>query len=98
MPNPYFNYNKTAYYGLETGLQYINKIGELGYSLGANFVVQNSKILKYDEPNYRFDYQTRIGKPADSFWGLTNIGKFSSDAECIGNLLRSLTQCCMKVI
>jgi TonB-linked SusC/RagA family outer membrane protein len=81
--NPYFNYNKTAYYGVETGLQYINKIGELRYFLGANFVVQNSKILKYDEPNYRFDYQTRIGKPADSYWGLTNIGKFTSDADAM---------------
>lgn len=80
---PYFNFNKTAYYGLETGISYVNKIGELGYSVGATVVIQNSKILEYDEPDYRFDYQTRIGKSADSFWGLTYIGKFGSDAEAL---------------
>jgi TonB-linked SusC/RagA family outer membrane protein len=81
--NPYYNYNKTAFSGVESAIQYTNKIGDFRYSIGASAVVQNSKILKYDEPDYSFAYQTRIGKPADSYWGLTNIGKFQSDAEAL---------------
>lgn len=81
--NPWYNFNKIAFYGLESGIQFTGKAGEMRFSAGFNSVVQNSKILKYDEPDYRFDYQTRVGKPADSYWGLTSLGKFSSDAEAL---------------
>lgn len=79
--NSYANFNKIRYFGFETNIQYTDKIGGLCFSLGANATVQNSKILKYDQPNYRSDYQSRIGKPADAFWGLTYLGNFADDAE-----------------
>ena len=50
---PWFNYNKIRYYGLETALQYSDKIGALRFSVGGNATIQNSKILKFDQPNYR---------------------------------------------
>jgi TonB-linked SusC/RagA family outer membrane protein len=78
---PYYNYNKTAYYGIETGLNYAVKAGDLLLNLGGTAVFQQSKIIQYDEPNYRFEYQSRIGKPADSYWGHTFLGTFESDAE-----------------
>lgn len=78
---PRFNYNDTRYFGVEAALQLSDHTGSLGYSLGINATVQNSKIEKYDEPDYRFEYQTRVGKAADTYWGQTYLGKFSSDAE-----------------
>ena len=78
---PWYNYNKIKYTGVEIGLQYSSRAGLLRYSIGGNATVQNSKILKWDEPKYRFDYQTRVGKPTDAYWGLTYLGKFASDAE-----------------
>ena len=42
---------------LETGIQFTDNTGQLEYSFGANATIQNSKIEKYDEPAYRFDYQ-----------------------------------------
>ena len=78
---PWFNYNKIRYYGLETALQYSDKIGALRFSVGGNATIQNSKILKFDQPNYRFDYQSRIGQPIDAYYGQTYLGKFASDAE-----------------
>ena len=42
---------------------------------------RTAKSIKWDEPNYRFDYQTRVGKPTDAYWGQTYIGKFATDAE-----------------
>ena len=78
---PWFNYNKMRFFGVETGIQYSDKVGAVRFSVGGNASVQNSKILKYDEPAYRFDYQTRIGTPTDGYWGQTYLGKFSSDEE-----------------
>lgn len=80
---PWFNYNKTRYFGVETGIQWNNNAGQLEYSIGANATVQNSKIEKYAEPSYRFDYQFSAGRPADTYWGQTYIGKFSSDADAL---------------
>lgn len=78
---PYVNHNKYRYYGIETGLKITNNFGKLIYSVGGNATFQNSKIEKYDEPNYRFDYQFRNGQSVDTYWGLTYIGKFKSDEE-----------------
>jgi len=79
--SPWTNYNKINYFGLETGVVFTDKINQLSYSVGGNAAIQNSKILKFDEPGYRESYLSRIGKPADSYWGLTNMGKFTSDSE-----------------
>lgn len=80
---PRYNYNSTRYFGAETGIQFADKAGKFEYSFGANASVQNSKIEKYDEPQYRFDYQFRTGKAADTYWGLTYLGKFANDAEAL---------------
>jgi len=80
---PYYNYNKTRYFGLETGFQFMNKVGDFQYSFGASATIQNSERLEYDQPNYRFEYQLRTGKPADAYFGQTYIGKFATDAEAL---------------
>ncbi len=80
---PWFNYNQTRYFGTEIGIEYTNHEGQLEYSFGGNATVQNSNIVKYNEPAYRFDYQTRIGKATDTYWGQTYLGKFASDAEAL---------------
>lgn len=78
---PRFNSNRTRYFGLETGLQFTDKVGNLTYSIGGNATIQNSERLKYDEPSYRNDYQFRTGKPVDAYFGQTYLGKFATDAE-----------------
>lgn len=78
---PYLNYNKIRYYGLETGILFTDNIGELKYSIGGNATIQNSKFEKFDEPAYRYDYQSMIGRPADALLGLVYLGKFGTDAE-----------------
>jgi TonB-linked SusC/RagA family outer membrane protein len=78
---PWYNYNKTRYFGLETGMQYTDKAGDIEYTIGGFATIQNSKRLIYDQPNYRNAYQSRVGKPADAYFGQTYIGKFATDAE-----------------
>jgi hypothetical protein len=80
---PRFNYNDTRYFGVEAAMQFTDNAGSLEYSFGANATIQDSKIEKYDEPDYRFAYQTRVGTAADTYWGQACLGKFSSDAEAL---------------
>ena len=81
--SPYYNFNKTRYFGLETGLQFADRADDFFYSIGGSATIQNSERLKYDEPTYRFDYQSRVGKPVDAFFGQTYLGKFATDAEAL---------------
>jgi TonB-linked SusC/RagA family outer membrane protein len=80
---PNFNHNQTRYFGVETGLQFKNTSGNFRYSVGGNANIQDSKYVKWDEPDYRFDYQYLKGKSTDTYWGQTFIGKFKSDAEAL---------------
>jgi hypothetical protein len=80
---PRYNYNKTRYTGVEAGVQFTENVSDFGYSIGANATVQNSKLVKYDEPAYRNDYQLRTGSPVDTYWGQTYVGKFATDAEAL---------------
>jgi TonB-linked SusC/RagA family outer membrane protein len=80
---PYINYNDIRLFGLEAGIQYTGKSGNLNYVIGGSATIQNSKLKKYDSPNYRYDYQTRIGRSADTYWGQTCLGKFDSDEEAM---------------
>jgi TonB-linked SusC/RagA family outer membrane protein len=80
---PYINYNQYRYFGVETGIQYTDMIGNVEVSIGGDATIQNSEIVKYDDPNYRYDYQFRTGNPVDTYWGLNYLGRFSSDEEAL---------------
>ena len=77
----YFNYTVTNRQLLMTDLALTQKFGGVILTVGGNATFQQSKRLKYDEPDYRFDYQKRTGLPEDAIFGMTYLGKFSSDAE-----------------
>jgi TonB-linked SusC/RagA family outer membrane protein len=78
---PWYNFNNTRYNMLTADVQYSDKSGELEYSIGANATYNKGIREKYDEPNYRFDYQKRTGKPSDAIFGMVYEGKFGTDAE-----------------
>jgi TonB-linked SusC/RagA family outer membrane protein len=80
---PVYNYNSTRYSGIEIALNYKNNIRDFQYSIGGNATIQNSKIEKIDEPNYKFGYQSSVGLPEDAIFGLNYVGKFTSDADAL---------------
>ena len=79
--SPWYNYNKHRYHGVEMNVQYAGNTGDLRYSMGGNAAIQNSKILKQDEPAYREPYQSLIGQPTGSIRGYTYLGRYASDNE-----------------
>lgn len=78
---PYYNYTKVNRQALMTDVRLTQNFGKVSLTLGGNATIQNSKRLKYDEPDYRFDYQRRTGLPEDAIFGMTYLGKFKTDAE-----------------
>lgn len=79
--SPWYNYNKFRYYGAEFHLAYSGRSGNFKYRIAANANIRNSEVLKYDEPNYREPYRSRIGKSADLIMGYTYMGRYASDSE-----------------
>ena len=80
---PLVNFNKVSYQGIEIGMTYNDKVGQLNYSLGGNATVQNTKNVRLDEPAYSNSYQFRQGHASDTYYGLTYIAKFKDDAEAL---------------
>jgi TonB-linked SusC/RagA family outer membrane protein len=81
---PYYNFNKSRTNAFRTDWSFTQNIGEVQIIVGANTSVPVSKRVKYDEPNYRFDYQFRTGKVSDAIFGLHYLGKFATNDEAQG--------------
>ncbi len=81
---PYYNFNKTRTNAFLTDLSFTQRIGELLVTVGGNATIPVSTRVKYDEPNYRFDYQFRTGKVSDAIFGLHYLGKFATNDEAQG--------------
>lgn len=80
---PYSNYAESKHNSVTVDFKYTDKIGNLEFTLGGNATTVKGTRIKYDEPNYRFDYQKRTGKPTDAIFGQSYVGKFKTDAEAL---------------
>jgi hypothetical protein len=80
---PYVNYNSFSYRGVELGISYKNRAGDLFYMIGGNAFTQKAIVEQLDEPSYRNDYQKLTGGPADAIRGLLYLGRFASDEEAL---------------
>jgi TonB-linked SusC/RagA family outer membrane protein len=81
---PWFNIVNVKGSAVGIDVKFSDHAGDFSYAIGANaMVIPGDKVTKYDEPNYRYDYQKNVGKPSDAIWGLVNLGKFATDAETL---------------
>jgi TonB-linked SusC/RagA family outer membrane protein len=81
---PYINYGTTRYNAGALELQFSDRIGPVGITIGGNATTVKGIRVKYDEPNYRMEYMKRTGRPSDAIFGLDYLGKFETDAEAQG--------------
>lgn len=78
---PKLNYNESKYYGGELSLGFNDRVNDFRYSISTVLTLPRSKRIKFDEPNYRSDYQFRTGQPEDAYYGLVCDGYFKTDDE-----------------
>ena len=67
--------------GVEFGVNYRAKIGNVGIKLGGNLVYSVPKVLAADELNYPDDYRYKVGNPTDAMFGYVALGLFSDQTE-----------------
>ena len=80
---PAFNYIQARYNGIETALSVMKKEGDLKFNITGRASLPKAVWVRYDEPNYRYEYQLRTGQVIDAIRGQTYLGRFASDAEAM---------------
>lgn len=87
---PVGNFNETRYQGVELGLNYTEKLGDLKLNVGVNYLYSVSGIEKWEEPVYPENnkHLSKVGTSASAMWGLTSQGLYSpADFEVDGTTL-----------
>ena len=75
------NYGSNQNQGVELGLKYTQKVGDVSVRVGTNFVYSVPKILVIDELNFNEDYLRLNGKPTDAMFGFVALGLFKDQPE-----------------
>ena len=82
---PYVNVGETRNRGVDMSMEYHKQIGELFLNARGNFTYNRNNLVNNDEPDWKYKYQNRIGKPygigAGQPWGLLAVGLFESEEE-----------------
>ncbi len=82
---PYVNIGETENQGIDMSAEWNKKLGQWYLTARGNFTYNRNKLLNNDEPDWKYLYQNRIGKPygkgAAQPWGLVALGLFESEEE-----------------
>lgn len=83
LPND--NLNKNEYRGLEGMITYIDKIGELNYTISANITYSRFRDMERYKPRYGSSWDEYRNAPLDRWggilWGYQVVGRFQSEEE-----------------
>ncbi|HEX8038933.1 MAG TPA: SusC/RagA family TonB-linked outer membrane protein [Chryseosolibacter sp.] len=80
---PVFNYNQARFSGIEAALSYAASKGNFTYSATGRVSMPKAVWEKYNEPNYRYDYQFHKGQDISAIRGQTYVGRFATDQEAL---------------
>lgn len=78
---PIINFGKVRNTGIEIIAQYNDQIGEVKYSLGANYQANKNKLVKFGPPVISGTTINMEGQPYGSFYLYEYAGIFQSDDE-----------------
>ncbi len=78
---PWVNVGKMNNQGFDGSVEYSQQIGEVQLTARGNFTFARSEIIDNDEPDWKYKYQNRIGKPYGQSFGLRALGLFQSEEE-----------------
>ena len=82
---PYVNVGETRNRGVDMSAEWHKHVGDWFFTARGNFTYNRNCLVNNDEPDWKYKYQNRIGKPygvgASQPWGLLAIGLFQSEEE-----------------
>ena len=85
---PFMNYEIDDRQGFDFSVYFKKQAGDVFLMLGASGMYQTDKAVKRDE-NYGYAYQSRVGRPLNSIWGLENMGFFNTDADIASSVYQT---------
>lgn len=78
---PATNFGVNERWGIDGGLQYSNKFGEIDLGVGFNASYTRGKYIDVDEPMALDEHRKLAGKDMDLIWGFETDGLFQSASE-----------------
>ena len=82
---PYVNIGETRNSGVDVSMEAHRQVGDWYLTARGNFTYNRNCLVNNDEPDWKYKYQNRIGKPygvgASQPWGLVALGLFQSEEE-----------------
>lgn len=78
---PFENGGIVDSYGVELGINYNKRIGEVDFNIGGNFNFNRNKIVDMMEEPRLYDNLVQTGKPVNQIYGLKAIGFFKDEAD-----------------
>ncbi|MFI3316078.1 MAG: SusC/RagA family TonB-linked outer membrane protein [Rikenellaceae bacterium] len=76
---PYDNLGVNRYQGVEFGISYAKRVGEVDLQIGANLLYSKAYIKEADEVEPEYDYLSTIGRSTGAITGLKSLGFYTSD-------------------
>lgn len=77
---PMLNYNEISNVGVEAGISWGDRIGDLNYQIGGNFMYTKAINEVYDENN-QYKHQNRTGQATDGILGWISDGLYKNQQE-----------------
>ncbi len=82
---PYVNVGETRNRGVDMSAEWHKQVGSWFFTGRGNFTYNRNNLVNNDEPDWKYKYQNRIGKPygvgAGQPWGLLAVGLFESEED-----------------
>lgn len=91
MADPSQNIAKVKNRGFEFAVSHHNKIGEVAYSVGANFSTNKNEVVELSGTNEKINGNTiwRVGEQIGSFYGLKTDGLYTQDEIDAGHYYKN---------
>lgn len=88
--NYYRNYEKVGNHGVEADFNFSDKVGELKYSVGVNFIWSKATNIKANEGVGLPENRKIEGKALDTYIGLLSQGLFTNEGEIASGTFQNL--------
>lgn len=91
MDTPYENAGVVDSKGIEVGLNYNNKIGQVDFNIGGNFSLNKNEIKEMLEEPRLYANLVQTGNPYGQTYGLEAIGFFKDEADIASSPLQTFS-------
>lgn len=84
------NYGSIRNYGVDADIRWSERKGDFAYSIGANLLWSDNRVLSWNEIDYEDEGWKTVGKSTDAILGYKALGLFGKDVDLAGAPVQTL--------